>query len=153
MKNPVYSRHVHVTMHKQVQQEQSLTRVLGNGNIPNLFPYSDDAHLDIQCLRTNCCHPIGFGEMGILFLCPKDVDLQCLGTKCFEHLEYTPDSCFFDIPQKMYLVMELCEGGELADALKSQERIPEEECKIIMTRLASAISYLHKNGECCTRTM
>ena len=49
--------------------------------------------------------------------------------------------------------MELCEGGELADALKSQERIPEEECKIIMTRLASAISYLHKNGECCTRTM
>lgn len=91
--------------------------------------------------------------MGILFLCPKDVDLQCLGTKCFEHLEYTPDSSFFDIPQKMYLVMELCEGGELADALKSQERIPEEECKIIMTRLASAISYLHKNGECCTRTM
>lgn len=47
----------------------------------------------------------------------------------------------------MYLVMELCEGGELADALKARERIPEDECKIIMTRLASAISYLHKNGE------
>lgn len=57
--------------------------------------------------------------------------------------------CNFNVasPQKMYLVMELCEGGELADALKARERIPEDECKIIMTRLASAISYLHKNGE------
>lgn len=44
---------------------------MGNGNIPNIFPYSDDAHLDIQCLRTNCCHPIGFGEMGILFSLSK----------------------------------------------------------------------------------
>lgn len=51
----------------------------------------------------------------------------------------------FETAKKMYLVMELCEGGELADALKARERIPEEECKIIMSRLASAISYLHKN--------
>lgn len=51
--------------------------------------------------------------------------------------------------QKMYLVMELCEGGELADALKTRERMSEEECKIIMSRLASAISYLHKNGAYC----
>lgn len=49
----------------------------------------------------------------------------------------------------MYLVMELCEGGELADALKTRERMSEEECKIIMSRLASAISYLHKNGAYC----
>lgn len=49
----------------------------------------------------------------------------------------------------MYLVMEICEGGELADALKTRERMSEEECKIIMSRLASAISYLHKNGAYC----
>ncbi|XP_048768577.1 serine/threonine-protein kinase 33-like [Ostrea edulis] len=51
----------------------------------------------------------------------------------------------FETAKKMYLVMELCEGGELADAVKTRERISEEECKIIMTRLANAISYLHKN--------
>lgn len=50
----------------------------------------------------------------------------------------------------MYLVMEICEGGELADALKTRERMSEEECKIIMSRLASAISYLHKNGTVVT---
>lgn len=51
----------------------------------------------------------------------------------------------FETAKKMYLVMELCEGGELADALKTRERMSEEECKIIMSRLANAISYLHKN--------
>lgn len=51
----------------------------------------------------------------------------------------------FETAKKMYLVMELCEGGELADALKTRERMSEEECKIIMSRLAGAISYLHKN--------
>lgn len=62
-----------------------------------------------------------------------------------------PHKCNFNVasPQKMYLVMEICEGGELADALKTRERMSEEECKIIMSRLASAISYLHKNGAYC----
>lgn len=51
----------------------------------------------------------------------------------------------FETAKKMYLVMELCEGGELADVMKNREPLPENECKIIMTRLANAISYLHKN--------
>ena len=43
--------------------------------------------------------------------------------------------------------MELCEGGELADAIKEQGCFSEDDSKTIMTKLASAISYLHKNGK------
>lgn len=49
-------------------------------------------------------------------------------------------------PKKMYLVMELCTGGELADVLKEKKYFSEVETKQIMERLASGIAYLHKNG-------
>lgn len=46
----------------------------------------------------------------------------------------------------MYLVMELCDGGELADVLKVKKYYSEADTKVIITKLASAIAYLHKNG-------
>lgn len=46
----------------------------------------------------------------------------------------------------MYLVMELCEHGEIADMLKTQLYFKEDEARKIIGDLASAISYLHKNG-------
>lgn len=50
----------------------------------------------------------------------------------------------FETGKKMYLVMELCEGGELADILKEKQTFSEEDTKVIMTKMAEAISYLHK---------
>lgn len=46
----------------------------------------------------------------------------------------------------MYLVMELCSQGELAEVLKEKGTMTEAETKTIMKNLTSAISYLHKNG-------
>jgi len=48
--------------------------------------------------------------------------------------------------QKMYLIMELCEQGELADLLKAIHHFKEKEAQEIIKQLANAISYLHKNG-------
>ena len=50
-------------------------------------------------------------------------------------------------PQRMYLVMELCTGGELADVLKEHKLFTETETKQIMQKLAGAISYLHRHGK------
>ncbi|KAI0218927.1 Serine/threonine-protein kinase 33 [Lamellibrachia satsuma] len=51
-----------------------------------------------------------------------------------------------ETPKKMYLIMEYCSGGELADVLKAKKRFSEIEAKTIIERLASAIGYLHKKG-------
>ena len=59
--------------------------------------------------------------------------------------EFAHFSCLF--LQRMYLVMELCEGGEMADILKEKKYFMESEVKIITKELCSAIAYLHKNGE------
>ncbi|XP_068116865.1 serine/threonine-protein kinase 33 [Hyperolius riggenbachi] len=51
----------------------------------------------------------------------------------------------FETPKRMYLVMELCEGGELREILQRRKRFSERETRYIIHSLASAIAYLHKN--------
>ena len=55
--------------------------------------------------------------------------------------------CVNVCPQRMYLVMELCTGGELADVLKEHKMFAEAETKQIMLKLAGAIAYLHRHGK------
>ena len=50
------------------------------------------------------------------------------------------------LKQKLYLITELCEAGELAKWIKKQGHVPEHISKIIMRQIVDAISYLHKNG-------
>lgn len=47
----------------------------------------------------------------------------------------------------MYLVMELCEDGELKEILDRKGRFSENETRWIIESLASAIAYLHKKGK------
>ncbi|XP_072516594.1 serine/threonine-protein kinase 33 isoform X2 [Salminus brasiliensis] len=50
----------------------------------------------------------------------------------------------FETPKKMYLVIELCEGGELKKLLRKNKCFSEEETRHIISSLAEAIVYLHK---------
>ena len=47
----------------------------------------------------------------------------------------------------MYLVMELCEDGELKEILERKGHFSENETRWIIQSLASAIAYLHNNGK------
>ena len=46
----------------------------------------------------------------------------------------------------MYLVTELCDGGDLKELLLKKSCFTEEESRNIITNLAQAIVYLHKKG-------
>ncbi|XP_070581281.1 serine/threonine-protein kinase 33-like [Ptychodera flava] len=50
----------------------------------------------------------------------------------------------FETAKRMYLVMEICDAGELQSLFK-KGTFTEEETRTLIERLASAISYLHKN--------
>ncbi|KAM8938749.1 serine/threonine-protein kinase 33 [Pelodytes ibericus] len=50
----------------------------------------------------------------------------------------------FETPKGVYLVMELCENGELREILQRKQRFSETETKHVIHSLASAIGYLHK---------
>ncbi|KAL2089038.1 hypothetical protein ACEWY4_015937 [Coilia grayii] len=50
----------------------------------------------------------------------------------------------FETPKRMYLVTELCEGGELKELLRRRRRLKEEDARHVISSLAQAIVYLHK---------
>ncbi|KAJ5073050.1 checkpoint kinase [Anaeramoeba ignava] len=52
----------------------------------------------------------------------------------------------FDSPNFLYLVLELCVGGDLFDRISAKERYNEEESRIVFEKIISAIKYLHRKG-------
>lgn len=47
----------------------------------------------------------------------------------------------------MYLVTELCDGGELRQLLHQKGFFTEDETKHIICSLADAVAYLHKRSK------
>ncbi|XP_071344660.1 serine/threonine-protein kinase 33 isoform X2 [Trachinotus anak] len=50
----------------------------------------------------------------------------------------------YDTPRIMYLVTELCDGGELKQLLQQKRFFTEDETRHIICSLADAVAYLHK---------
>ena len=52
----------------------------------------------------------------------------------------------FQSPQKLYMVMDYCPGGELFFHIQRVERFNEEAVKFYGAQLALALDHLHKNN-------
>ncbi|XP_043244223.1 serine/threonine-protein kinase 33-like [Amphibalanus amphitrite] len=52
----------------------------------------------------------------------------------------------FETPENVYLILELCEHGELATFCRHKGKISETDARTIITGITSAIQYLHKHG-------
>ncbi|XP_018429202.1 PREDICTED: serine/threonine-protein kinase 33-like [Nanorana parkeri] len=71
-----------------------------------------------------------------------ECEVSILKRVCHKHIIHLEE--VFETPKRMYLVMELCEGGELREILLRRKRFPETETRHVIHSLASAIAYLHK---------
>ncbi|EGR30641.1 protein kinase domain protein [Ichthyophthirius multifiliis] len=54
----------------------------------------------------------------------------------------------YEDQRKIYLVMELCQGGELFDLITTRQKFTEQEARIIFKQVALALSYCHSHGIC-----
>ncbi|KAG7468460.1 hypothetical protein MATL_G00143490 [Megalops atlanticus] len=79
------------------------------------------------------------GSSGVKLLEREVSILKRVNHKHIIHLEEV-----FETPQRMYLVTELCEGGELKEILKKRRSFSEEETRHIIHSLAEATVYLHR---------
>ena len=52
----------------------------------------------------------------------------------------------FDCSNNLYIVMELCTGGELFDRIVEKEYYTEEEARKCVKGVAEALKYCHANG-------
>lgn len=46
----------------------------------------------------------------------------------------------------IFLVLEYCPGGELFDYIISQDRLSEEEARVVFRQIVSAVAYVHSRG-------
>ncbi|XP_076183313.1 ovarian-specific serine/threonine-protein kinase Lok isoform X1 [Ptiloglossa arizonensis] len=51
-----------------------------------------------------------------------------------------------DSPKAVYIVLELMEGGELFERIKSRGKLSEKTAKLIFYQVVLAVSYLHDSG-------
>ncbi|XP_040860284.1 maternal embryonic leucine zipper kinase isoform X1 [Ochotona curzoniae] len=47
---------------------------------------------------------------------------------------------------KIFMVLEYCPGGELFDYIISQDRLSEEEARVVFRQILSAVAYVHSQG-------
>lgn len=52
----------------------------------------------------------------------------------------------FDTPEVMYIILELMEGGELFDRIRSRKKLSESCAKLIFYQVVHAVNYLHRQG-------
>ncbi|XP_033009026.1 serine/threonine-protein kinase 33 isoform X2 [Lacerta agilis] len=69
-------------------------------------------------------------------------EVSILKTVNHEHIIHLEQ--VFETPKRVYLVLELCEDGELREILQRKGQFTENETRHIIQSLASAIAYLHK---------
>ncbi|KAJ9599094.1 hypothetical protein L9F63_010431, partial [Diploptera punctata] len=50
-----------------------------------------------------------------------------------------------DMPDAVYIILELMEGGELFDRIKSSQQLSEPEAKLIFYQIVLAVKHLHDN--------
>ncbi|CAM9946715.1 unnamed protein product, partial [Ectocarpus fasciculatus] len=63
-----------------------------------------------------------------------------------KHPNVVTMQAFFEDQEAYYIVMEMCEGGELFHRLADKGRYSEGQAARIMAEVASAVGFLHRNG-------
>lgn len=79
------------------------------------------------------------GSSGITQLA-REVDIM----KMIDHPHCVNLNEVFETREKMYIVMEYAPGGEVLQHLMDKTFYPEDEGRLIVKRLASAVAYLHQ---------
>ncbi|VFV23235.1 serine threonine-protein kinase [Lynx pardinus] len=120
----------------KVMEIYTFGRILGQGSFGMVFEATDKETETKWAIKKVNKDKAGSSAVKLL---EREVNiLKSVKHKHIIHLEQV-----FETPKKMYLVMELCEDGELKEILDRKGHFSENETRWIIQSLASAIAYLH----------
>lgn len=74
----------------------------------------------------------------------QEIDIM----KCMDHPNIVKLFATFEDNRNIYLVMELCTGGELFDKIIEAGHFTEVKAAILMKQIVRAIFYMHENSFC-----
>ncbi|GAA6069632.1 serine/threonine-protein kinase 33 [Tachysurus ichikawai] len=122
-----------------IQQIYSFGRKLGQGSFGVVC---EATHMDTQKKwAIKKVNKEKAGSSGVKLLEREVNILKQVNHKHIIHLEEV-----FETHERMYLVVDLCEGGELKRLLQKNKCFSEDETRHIIRSLAEAMVYLHKLG-------
>ncbi|XP_029961463.1 serine/threonine-protein kinase Chk2 [Salarias fasciatus] len=126
---------------KDLQEKYVLTRQIGTGvcgEVRLAFERATCAKFAVKIIKKKNFHSEGTAtrnaqtEIEIL----QRVDHPCL----IKTLD------FYQTDDSFYIVLELMEGGELFQRVKTQQQLKEDVAKLYFYQMLLAVQYLHSNG-------
>nr|XP_008512417.1 PREDICTED: serine/threonine-protein kinase 33 isoform X2 [Equus przewalskii] len=128
--------HIRMDNGAAIQEIYTFGRVLGQGSFGLVIEATDKETETKWAIKKVNKEKAGSSAVKLL-----EREVNILKSVKHEHIIHLEQ--VFETPKKMYLVMELCEDGELKEILDRKGHFSENETRWIIQSLASAIAYLH----------
>uniref|UniRef100_A0A8C1SEP8 Serine/threonine-protein kinase 33 n=1 Tax=Cyprinus carpio TaxID=7962 RepID=A0A8C1SEP8_CYPCA len=129
--------HTRMEDESDIQKIYSFGRKLGQGNFGVVC---EATHIETQ--RKWAIKKVNKEKAGTSGVKHLEREVSIMKQVKHEHIIHLEE--VFETPKRMYLVTELCEGGDLKDLLQKNKHFTEEETRHIIKSLSEAIVYLHK---------
>ncbi|XP_067256970.1 serine/threonine-protein kinase 33 isoform X1 [Chanodichthys erythropterus] len=129
--------HTRIDDECNIQKIYSFGRKLGQGNFGVVC---EATHIETQ--RKWAIKKVNKEKAGSSGVKHLEREVSIMKKVKHEHIIHLEE--VFETPKRMYLVTELCEGGDLKDLLQKNKHFSEEETRHIIKSLSEAIVYLHK---------
>ncbi|XP_045413414.1 serine/threonine-protein kinase 33 isoform X1 [Lemur catta] len=131
-------RHIRMDNGAAIEEIYTFGRILGRGSFGMVFEATDKETETKWAIKKVNKEKAGSSAVKLL-----EREVNILKSVKHEHIIHLEQ--IFETPKKMYLVLELCEDGELKEILNRKGHFSENETRWIIQSLASAIAYLHSN--------
>ncbi|XP_010613649.1 serine/threonine-protein kinase 33 isoform X2 [Fukomys damarensis] len=128
--------HIRMANGAAIKEFYTFGRTLGQGSFGMVFEAKDKETETKWAIKKVNKEKAGSSAVKLL-----EREVNILKSVKHEHIIHLEQ--IFETPKKMYLVMELCEDGELKEILDRKRHFSENETRWIIQSLASAIAYLH----------
>ncbi|KAL2806544.1 serine/threonine-protein kinase 33 isoform b [Daubentonia madagascariensis] len=130
--------HIRMDNGAAIEEIYTFGRILGQGSFGMVIEATDKETETKWAIKKVNKEKAGSSAVKLL-----EREVNILKSVKHEHIIHLEQ--IFETPKKMYLVMELCEDGELKEILDRKGHFSENETRWIIQSLASAIAYLHSN--------
>ncbi|XP_069940898.1 myosin light chain kinase A isoform X3 [Cherax quadricarinatus] len=123
---------------EELTKKYTMTKKLGEGNFGEVRLAYKQGSLEryaVKILKKKCSQ--------LLLNNIKQINNEIKLLQSVDHPCIISLKDVIDTPEKIYIIMELAEGGELFDRLASNGRLPEATAKFYFFQLSHAVKYLH----------
>ncbi|XP_029161510.1 serine/threonine-protein kinase Chk2-like [Nylanderia fulva] len=126
----------------ELKQMYALGRKLGTGacgEVRLLFTKDGSKRFAIKIIQMSSINQNRFNN-------PMNIKNEVEILKRLRHPCIIQMENIYDTPTTMYIILELMEGGELFDKIRSKNKLSESCAKLIFYQVILAVHYLHKQG-------